>query len=187
NRKVDSMTSLKGVIPILSAPFTADGSYIDIEGLKRIIRTAIDEGVHGLGLFGIGTEFYKLGSQEKEEMLEATVKECAGKIPVIVSVTSHATNLAVQEAIKVQEAGADVINIFPPHFMSPSPEDVIHHFKSIANNVDLPIIIQYAPEVTGEGISVDAFLEIQKGREQPVYVKAESVPSGPLITKLREE
>jgi len=160
---------------------------VDYEDLGRIIDVVIDEGVHGIALFGVGTEFYKLSDNEKEQMLEVTIKRCFKRIPVVVSITRHSTELAVKDAKRAQTAGADALMIFPPYFMSPSNKAIINHIHGIANSVDLPIIIQYAPQVTGVTIPVETFLEVGKKSGNQLYIKAESVPSGPMISTLIEE
>lgn len=181
------MTSLKGVIPIIPAPFTPDGEEVDYEDLDKVIDVVINEGVHGIALFGVATEFYKLSDDECKRFLEVAIEKCSKRVPVIASITRHSTELAVKDAMHAQEKGADAIMILPPYFMSPSSKAVINHIFSIANSVELPIIIQYAPQVTGAFIPVETFLEVSRQRKSPLYIKAESVPTGPLISTLIEE
>lgn len=178
------MLNLKGVIPIIPATFTNNGAEIDYEDLGRVIDVVINEGVNGIALFGVGTEFYKLSDDERKKMLEVSIERCSKRVPLIASISRHSTELAVIDAKRAQAAGADAIMVFPPYFMSPSGSAIINHICSIASNIDIPIIIQYTPQVTGVTISLETFLEVGRKRNSTIYIKAESVPPGPLISTL---
>lgn len=181
------MNKLHGVIPILATPFTSDGSEIDYEDLRRMIDFVIGEGVHGVAFPGVASEYYKLSDQERERMIEVMIEQTAGRVPVIVNIIRQSSELAVKDAKWAEAAGADAIMLIPPYFMSPSSADVKHHIQVVAEQTDLPIIIQYAPEVTGAGIPIDTFLEFSRKRQGPVYIKAESIPPGNLIGALIEQ
>lgn len=181
------MKSLHGVIPILAAPFTSDGSAIDYDDLRSMIDFVIGEGVHGVALPGVATEFYKLSDEERERMIRVTIEQTAGRVPVVVNITRQASELAVRDAAWAEEAGADAIMLIPPYFMSPSAAAVNHHIQAVAARTKLPMIIQYAPEVTGAGIPIDTFLAFSRQRQGPVYIKAESIPPGNLISALIEK
>lgn len=181
------MEVLKGVVPIVAAPFTESGADVDYEDLRNIVELLISEGVHGLALLGVASEFYKISDEERRKMIEVTIEQTAKRVPVVVNITTHATALAVKDAQHARDAGADMLMIIPPHYMPPSNADIIHHIESIARVVDLPLMIQYAPDVTGVGIPVEVFLRISEQQNQQMYIKAESVPTGSLVSALHEK
>ncbi len=140
---------LQGIFSILPTPFTGEDERVDLDGLRRVIDLIIDEGVHGVALLGVASEFYKVTDDERRQMIEATIEQTAGRVPVIVNITRHATAAAVQDARDAEASGADAIMIVPPSFIPPSHEQVVKHVEAVADSVSLPIIIQYAPNVTG--------------------------------------
>lgn len=178
---------LHGIIPILPAPFTADGSDIDYRSLRRVIDAVIEEGVHGVALLGVASEFYKIADDERSLMIETTVEHTAGRVPVIANITRHSTELAVKDAKHAEAAGADAVMVVPPSFIAPSNAAIVEHIEAVAGAVDLPVIIQYAPNVTGVGIPVETFLEVERRTGGRMYIKAESVPPGPMISAIVEQ
>jgi dihydrodipicolinate synthase/N-acetylneuraminate lyase len=175
---------LKGIISILSTPFTSDGMEVDYDDLRKIIDLLISEGVHGIALLGVASEFYKISDDERQKMIEVTIEHNAKRVPVVVNITRNSTELAVKDALNAERSGADAIMIVPPYFMPPSNTAIIEHIYAVSERVSLPIMIQYAPQVTGVGIPAETFLEINKHSKGQLYIKAESVPPGNLISTL---
>lgn len=182
------MNKLHGVIPILPAPFTEDGAEVDYGDLRAVIDAVIAEGVHGVALLGVASEFYKIGDEERRLMIETTIRHVAGRVPVVVNITRNATELAVKDARHAEAAGADAVMVVPPSFIPPGSAAIVRHLEAVAESVDLPVIIQYAPNVTGVGIPLETFLEIERrrGGEGKLYIKAESTPPGPLVSAIAE-
>lgn len=181
------MPRLKGVIPILPSPFTDDGAEIDLASLRSVIDAVIAEGAHGVALLGVASEFYKIDDAERRLMIETTVNHVAGRVPVVANITRHSTELAVRDARHAEEAGADAVMIVPPSFIPPGNAAILEHIHAVADSVKLPIVIQYAPNVTGVSIPVATFLDIERQRGGELYIKAESVPPGPMISAIAEQ
>ncbi len=178
------MTDIKGICPIIAAPFSENGE-VDYKSLDKLVKHLIGGGCHAVTLFGIAGEYYKLDDSEKQKMLETTVnaaREAGGK--TIVSVTDHATEVAVKTAKRFEEAGADCLMLLPPFFLKPGANYLYEHMKAVANAVKIPIMVQYAPEQTGVGIAPEVFVKL--GNECPniIYYKIECKPAGPYVTNL---
>ena len=102
------MSDIRGICPIIAMPFTETGE-VDYSSMRNLLRILTKGGCHGLTLFGIGGEYYKLSDEERRQLIKIVVEECKkGDVPSIVSITQHATEVAVQEARHAEEAGADV-------------------------------------------------------------------------------
>lgn len=180
------MNRLKGICPIIATPFYDNGE-VDYEGLDNLVKHLILGGCHAVTLFGIAGEYYKLSDDERRKMVEVTVKaakEVGGK--TIISVTDHATEVAVKTAKFFEEAGADCLMLLPPFFLKPGASYLYEHMKAIANAVKIPIMAQYAPEQTGVAIAPDVFLKLRKECPNMIYYKVECKPAGPYITSLME-
>jgi 4-hydroxy-tetrahydrodipicolinate synthase len=139
-------------------------------------------------LFGIATEFYKLTDKEQRKLIKIAAAECAGTdTQLLVSVTQHATKLAVECADFAVSTGADGLMLLPPFFLGPSEQDITGHIKQVSEAVNVPVMVQYAPEQTGVPIPPEVFRELSAAVENIDYFKIESQPPGPYITKLLEK
>lgn len=172
-----------GVIPILSTPFTPEGA-VDEESFQNLIEAAIAGGAHGLAMFGLASEYYKLSEGERALLIQILVRQAARRCPVIVSITAHSTVLAKREAAQAADYGADALMLMPPFFLGPSTQAIMRHIEEVAAVTKLPLILQYAPLQTGRVIEAAAFAELSKRVPQLTHVKVDLVPSGPMISDL---
>jgi 4-hydroxy-tetrahydrodipicolinate synthase len=180
-------TELRGVYPVVATPFHEDGS-VDHAGIERIIEIQVERGVHGVVLFGIAAEFYKLGDDERERIVATATDALAGTdVDLVVSVTDHATVRAEEFAQFAEVSGADALMLLPPHFLGPSAEDLHAHMRRVGEAVSIPVMVQYAPEQTGVGISPETFVELSEAVDTLRYFKIESRPPGPDISGITEQ
>ena len=178
------MTEIKGICPIIAAPFTENGA-VDYESLDKLVRHLIAGGCHAVTLFGIAGEYYKLSDEEREKMARVTIKaakETGGK--TIISVTDHSTEVAAERARFFEKLGADCLMLLPPFFLKPGAKYLYEHMKSIASAVNIPIMAQYAPEQTGVAIQPETFCKLEKECPNMIYYKIECKPAGPYVTSL---
>ena len=175
---------LKGICPIIAAPFTNDGE-LDFDSLQNEIYWLADQGCHAVTLFGIAGEYYKLSDEEAEKMVHIVVEACRKKgIPSIISVTQHATELAVKRAKQYQEWGADSLMLLPPFFMKPGAGAIYEHMKQVCNAVNIPVVVQYAPEQTGVAIAPEVMANLRNDVKTQLYYKIECKPAGGYISNL---
>lgn len=180
------MPQLQGICPIIATPFTAEGE-VDYESMTHLLRTLARGGCHALTLFGIAGEYYKLSEGEMKEMIALVVRECrAANVPSIISITQHATELAVKQARYTEAAGADCLMLLPPFFLKPGAGALYQHIKAVAQSVSIPIMLQYAPEQTG--VAMDPALLARLSEEAPniLHHKIECRPPGGYISRLLE-
>lgn len=143
--------SLRGVIPPIVTPLTSDYE-LNEKPLRRMINHLLDNGLHGLFPAGTTGEFYGLNDSEYRSLLEITMDEARGRVPVYAGVNHITTKGAVRLANIAQEVGVDCLSILTPMFISPTQEDIYRHFKTIAENTDLPIILYNNKPKTGVDI-----------------------------------
>src|SRR5690606_28020859 len=101
-------------------PFLPDGR-VDEDSFVRTVRHVLGTGVTSVMFPGFASEFHKLADAERDQLTALLLAETAGRddVATIVSVPDHATHLAVTRAVAAVEAGADVVNLLPPHFLNP--------------------------------------------------------------------
>lgn len=175
---------LKGICPIIETPFTMTGE-VDYDSLQNEVFFLADGGCNAVTLFGIAGEYYKLSDEESKKMIRIVVDAGRKKgIATIVSVTQHATELAVKRAKYYQDCGADSLMIMPPFFLNPSQADTGNHIKQVCRAVDIPVVIQYAPEQTGVSIAPTVLADLSKDVSNELYFKIECRAAGAYISSL---
>jgi len=176
---------IKGICPIVAAPFAADES-VDYDSLRNLVATLATGGCHALTLFGIAGEYHKLDEAEQREMMHVTIDEAhRHNVPVIVSNARHSTANAVAFAKEIRAAGADCMMFLPPFFLKPGADLICQHALAVAKAVpNLPVMMQYAPEQTGVAIAPDVFARLAGDAPNVIYYKIECKPAGKYITNL---
>ena len=134
----------KGVNTALITPFK-DGK-IDKAALVNIVKWQIEQGVHGLVPVGTTGESPTLSHEEHDEVIEITVAESEGRVPVIAGAGSNNTFEAVRLAKHAEKVGADAVLIVSPYYNKPTQTGLEAHFTSIANELSsIPLIIYDIP------------------------------------------
>ncbi len=174
----------KGICPAIVTPFTDHGD-VDFESYRSLCKHLIAGGCHGITLFGIAGEYYKLNEIEEKQLIKITVEECRiGGVPSIISITRHATELAVKWAKYVEAEGADCLMLLPPFFLKPNGQQIYDHIKEVGQSVKIPIMVQYAPEQTGVAIDPAILNRLGKEVENINIYKIENKPSGKYISNM---
>lgn len=182
----ENFENMRGIIPIIQTPFTADGMDVDYEDFGRMCDATIKDGSTGIALFGYGTEFYKLSDEECEKMVSTAVAAAKGRVPIITSITAGSTEVAVKRARKYAELGADAIMVLSPSVIPPATNKLRDHIITVLNSVDLPGVIQYTPGVGGGKLNAEAIRQILDSVKNKLYIKAEAIPVAPFIDSVRE-
>ncbi|WP_037365746.1 dihydrodipicolinate synthase family protein [Amycolatopsis orientalis] len=180
------MTPVRGVSPVLEVPFTDEGE-IDVAGFRRVVRHVLGTGVGSVMFPGFASEFYKLAEDERQTLTDVLLAETNARtgVSAIIAVQDHATRLAVKRATDAVAAGAEWINLLPPHYLQPSRRALVEHIREVLDAVaPTPVVLQYAPAETGTSLDADALREIAAKHANLRLVKVESSPPGPLIAEL---
>lgn len=133
------MKEIKGVIVPILTPMREDGT-INSEELVNQIERLIDAGIHGIFVLGTNGEGYILDEDEKTEVIRVAVNTVNGRVPVYAGTGCVSTRDTVRMSRKAKELGADVLSIITPSFAAASQEELIRHYETVANTVDMPIL-----------------------------------------------
>jgi len=153
-------------MPANLLPFTAD-LEINEPAYRRHLRWLVDTpGVTGLVANGHAAEVASLDRAERRRTLAIALDEVAGKVPVVAGVYTDGTLEAVELARDARAAGAAGLLVFPPTlFMwgaQLKPDMILRHFQTIADAVDLPIVVFEYPPASGIGYSAETLAELCK-------------------------
>lgn len=143
---------LKGIISPILTPMYEDES-INFDELRNQVDRMIDNGVHGIFPFGTNGEGYILSAEEKKLVLEVVVDQTAGRVPIYAGSGAISTKETIAQSKMAQAAGADVLSIIAPSFAAASQEEIYTHYKTIAEAVDMPIVLYNIPARTGNAIA----------------------------------
>jgi 4-hydroxy-tetrahydrodipicolinate synthase len=148
-------------IPLVT-PFKSDYS-LDIDGLRRLINYLIEEErVDGLVPCGTTGESPTLDHEEHNKVIEITVKETRGRVPVIAGTGSNSTQEAIMMTRHAEEVGADATLQVGPYYNKPTMDGMMAHFEAIANQTRLPILIYNIPGRTGRNIDPQTLIKLSE-------------------------
>ena len=153
------MKRFEGAITAMVTPFSQNGE-VDYGGLRNNVRFQIKEGISGLLPLGTTGETPTLSAEEKEKVAKAVIEEAGGKVPVLVGTGSYSTKTTIEQTKKAKELGADAALIVSPYYNKPTQEGLYLHFKSVAESVDIPIIIYNIQGRTGVNIETGTLLRL---------------------------
>lgn len=176
---------IAGVLPVLHTPFL-DDDRIDREGLRREIDWAFELGVNGV-CAAMVSEILRLTIDERNELARLIVEMTAGRGAVISSIGAESTQQAVSFGLQAKQLGCDAVMAVPPMSGSLSEEALYGYFATLADSVDLPLIVQDASAYVGQAIPLSMCVRLldRYGAEKILF-KPEAAPIGPQLSALRD-
>jgi 4-hydroxy-tetrahydrodipicolinate synthase len=141
----------RGCGTALVTPFRRDLS-LDEEALRRLVRRQVDEGVHFLVPCGTTGENPTLTRAEHLRVVQITVEEARGKVPVVAGAGGSDTRGVVELARAVEALGADGLLTVTPPYNKPTPEGLVAHYREVAAATRLPIVVYNVPGRTGTNV-----------------------------------
>ncbi len=145
------MADIKGIIVPIVTPMNEDES-INLDELRVQIDRQIDAGIDGIFPFGTNGEAYILSGAEKQQILEATIDQVAGRVPVYAGTGCISTKETIEQTKMAERLGADVVSIITPSFAKASQEELYRHYCAVAASVDLPVLLYNIPARTGNAL-----------------------------------
>ena len=149
----------KGIIPAVITPLTAEEKFNE-KAMRKLINHLIDGGVHGLFVTGTTGEFYGLTPEEKREILLVTMDETRGRVPVYAGTNGITTRESVMLTQLAEECKVDAVSVLTPMFITPNQEQLIKHYKSVAENTSLPVVLYNNPPKTGVNIAASTVAKL---------------------------
>src|SRR3954469_24306602 len=140
------MSRLRGSMVALVTPFR--NGDVDEPALRALARWQVEKGTGGLVPCGTTGEGATLSADEHYRVVRACVEEARGRVPVIAGCGSNDTKRTIENAQRVQEAGADYALVGPPSCNKPTPEGLFRHFEAVAKQGGLPVVMYNVPSRT---------------------------------------
>ena len=155
------MTPITGSIVALVTPMHEDTS-VDYPTLRKLIDWHIDQGTDCIGVVGTTGESPTVNVEEHCEIIRVSVEQAKGRVPIMAGCGANSTSEAIELAKFAKKVGADCQLQVVPYYNKPTQEGQYLHFKSIAEAVDLPIVLYNVPGRTVADLQHDTVIRLSK-------------------------
>ena len=136
---------------------------MDLESLKRIIDLFIGAGVNGLTALGVTSEIGRMNDSERVRVLETVVRHVDARVRVVAGAAADGVGTCIGYTKPARETGADAVMISPPRAPKVNSDAVVRHFAADADAVEIPIVIQDYPPISG--FAMEPWLLVRIARE----------------------
>jgi 4-hydroxy-tetrahydrodipicolinate synthase len=159
-----------GIIPAVTTPFDASGT-IDFDGLSANVTALLDAGVHGVVATGTMGEAGSLSIAERHAVVEAVTRAVDGRAPVIAGVSAGTPAAAIALAADATDAGAVALMMLPPLGYRGDDDEIVAHYRSVAEGTGLPLMAYNNPEASGTDMGTPLLTRLHEEIENVVAVK----------------
>lgn len=172
-------SDLRGLIPVLATPFSADGE-LDLDSLRRLVDFQVAAGVDGVAVFGFASEGFALTAAERAAILDVVTAAVGPDLPVVAGVAATGTADAVEQSRRAADHGASAVMVVPPYMVKPGPGQIVDFYATVARDGGLPVMVQDAPGSTGVTMPVSLIADLSK-LDGVTSVKVEAPPTAPKL------
>lgn len=144
----------RGVIPPVPTIVDETGA-LDKKGMAVLIERVVASGVNGMLLLGSGGEFCHMSTALRKEVAEFTVKQVAGRMPVLLGVGACGTAEVIDLGRHAASIGVDAVLVVNPYYAKLSEEALFRHYQKIAATLEVPVLLYNFPALTGQELTVE--------------------------------
>jgi len=153
------MKPIRASIVALITPMHEDGN-IDYPALRRLIDWHIGQGTDCIGVVGTTGESPTVSVEEHCEIIRVSVEQAAGRVPIMAGCGANSTSEAIELTRFAKQVGADCQLQVVPYYNKPTPEGQYQHFRTIAEAVDLPMVLYNVPGRTVADMQHDTVMRL---------------------------
>ena len=177
---------LEGVYSVLPTPF-ADNGDVDEASLRRVVELFIAAGVNGVTALGVTGEVARLDDAERATVLEIVVDQVAGRIGVVAGTSADGTRTCIQYSRHAKAAGATAVMVSPPRMPKLNSEAVVRHYIALAEAVDVEIVIQDYPPISGYAMEPALLARVAREIPRARTIKLEDPPTPFKTSRILEQ
>jgi len=155
------MAKFSGVFPPMITIFTPKFE-VNEKATREHIDFLIEKGANGIIPCGSTGEFPTMSTSERQKVIEFTIDQVNGRIPVVAGTASTATDQTIQLSKSAEDAGADGVLIVPPYYYKSTEEEIYQHYKAVSEAIDIPIMLYNNPWVCGYYVYPDLVARMAK-------------------------
>ena len=150
----------KGCGTAISTPFDENG--VNLNEFKKLLNFQLANHADAIIVCGTTGESSTMSEEEKILTIKCAIEVTNKKIPIIVGSGSNSTKQAIKNSKLAEHLGADALLVVTPYYNKCTQQGLIEHYKTIAQNVFLPIILYNVPSRTGVNIEPETCFELSK-------------------------
>jgi 4-hydroxy-tetrahydrodipicolinate synthase len=177
---------LEGVYSVLPTPFTATGE-VDDESLRRVIDLFVQAGVNGVTALGVTGEVARLDDAERHRVLDVVTSHVNGRIGVVAGTTAEGTRTLLNYSRAARAAGATAVMVSPPRMPKLNSEAVVRHYHALADAVDIEIVVQDYPPISGYAMEPWLLARIAREIPRARTIKLEDPPTPFKTSRILEQ
>lgn len=182
----ERMSRFQGVFSVLPTPFTPD-DQIDKLSLENVVELYITAGVNGLTTLGVTSEVARLTDDERALVVDSVMTKVNGRVPVVVGTSADGTMTCIEYSRRARSVGAAAVMVSPPRMPKLNSEAVLRHFHSLAEAIDIPIVVQDYPPVSGYAMEASLLGRIAGEIPAARIMKMEDPPTPLKIARVIQE
>jgi 4-hydroxy-tetrahydrodipicolinate synthase len=167
---------LEGVYSVLPTPFAANGD-VDEASLRRTIDLFVAAGVNGVTALGVTGEVARLDDGERRRVLDVVVEQAGGRIGVVAGTTADGTRTCINHSRHAKVTGATAVMVSPPRMPKLNSEAVVRHYAALADAVDIEIVVQDFPPISGYAMEPALLARIAREIPRARTIKLEDPPT----------
>lgn len=152
---------LNGIITAMVTPFESSGN-IDIKTTEILIEKLIANGVQGIFVLGTNGEFHVIENDMKIKFAKKVVEIVAKRVPVYAGAGGNSTDEVIKLGKQMIAVGVDALSVITPYFVSLKENELYNHYKMIAENLAIPIVLYNIPKNTGINLSFELVSKLSK-------------------------
>ncbi len=153
--------TIEGTFTALVTPFASDGS-LDLNALASLVEWQIEQGIDGLVPCGSTGESATLTPEEHVEVIRHVVDVAAGRVPIVAGTGSNNTREAIGFTREARTAGADHALLISPYYNKPTQDGIFHHYRTIAEQTGLSLVIYNVPGRTASRIEPETVARLSR-------------------------
>lgn len=150
---------LKGVFPAMATPLTPE-EKIDIPALRKLVHYLMDGGVHGIVALGSTGEFPAMTASMRQAVLETTLEEVNGRLPVLVGCGEPGTQRTIEQVKVAAGTSAAAVLVAVPFYFNMDQNAVIRHYQMVADASGLPVVMYNFPQMTKTTFTADTVAKL---------------------------
>ena len=150
---------LKGVFPAMATPLTPE-EKIDQVALKKLVHYLLGGGVHGIVALGSTGEFPAMNESMRQQVMETTLAEVNGKVPVLIGCGEPGTQRTVEQVKIAGQTKAAAVLVAVPYYFNMDQPAVIRHYQTVADASSLPVVIYNFPQMTKVAFTADTVAKL---------------------------
>jgi len=179
-------STFHGSYTVAVTPFTADGSGICTDSLKKYLDWQIDCDVPGVILLGSTGEFLTITDKERRTLVETAVEHVNGRLDVLVGTMNAYTPKAVRYSREAESMGADGLMVIPPYYYTPTEDEIFNYYRAISEAVSIPIMLYNNPFTSNIDMPAKLIARLTKAFDNVRYIKEASMDVGRVFEIVEE-